>query len=248
MSHAVSPCRRLHLQGTYNTRDLGGFPCKVGVTRFGVFLRSDNPLALTPEDFDALQRYGIANSLDLRSEAERKNEPSSLHTCTAFSTFHVSLSDVLAIPNYEGDTPGSMAGLYLSLLDTCGTQLAEVLRILLHTSGGTLYHCAVGKDRTGVVSMLLLALVGVSEEDIVADYTVSDIYMHKVSTAFLKHAQENNLPEAQHPYRAHSRAISMWRTLRHLEETYGGAQSYCKHIGFSLGDIALLQQKFVTAY
>ncbi len=239
--------RRLPLQGTHNTRDLGGYPCPLGVTHFGVFLRSDSPHELTPQDVNDLYAYGIRNSVDLRSEEERLKEPSVFESNSHFQASWVSLSDVLETADYEGDTPGSMSGLYISLLDHCGAQIADIIRIFSKAEGGTFFHCAVGKDRTGVVSMLLLALVGVCEKDIVADYAVSEIYLHKVFSPALQSAQQTGQTEDQYAYRGYSRPKSMWRALQHLNEVYGGAEAYLTSLGLFTEELNALRQKFVSS-
>ncbi len=243
MNH--SPLRRIPLQGAYNTRDLGGYPCPLGATRFGVFLRSDSPHALTQQDLQLLYDYGVRHAIDLRGDDECAKAPSVFPQSTRFTSYHVPLSDVLETPDYEGDTPGSMAGLYISLLEHSGAQLAEIIHILASAEGGTLYHCAVGKDRTGVVSMLLLLLAGVQNEDIVADYAITEIYMHEVFSAFLQEAQKQKWVEAQHPYRTYSKPKSMWRVLRHISEKYGNVASYLASIGLCSSDLEQLRKKFV---
>lgn len=231
--------RRLPLVGTLNTRDLGGYPCGGGVTRWRVFLRSDSPHSMTPADTEVLRRYGIKNAIDLRSDGERQVLPSVLTQANGFKAHHVSLSDQLVTADYEGDTPGSMAGLYISLLDYSGPELLRIFQILAKAGGGTLFHCAVGKDRTGVVAMLLLSLVGVDEADIVSDYAVSDVYMREV---FGQHLRAN--PGGQ-SYRYHSLPKSMWRVLDHLREAYASAEGYLLGLGLSREEMAALRGKFV---
>lgn len=237
--HLSKHMRRLPLVGTLNTRDLGGYPCRGGVTRWRVFLRSDSPHSMTPADTDALQRYGIKNAVDLRSEGERQVLPSVLTPACGFKSYHVSLSDQLTSADYEGDTPGSMAGLYIALLDNSGPDLVRVLRILAGTKGGTLYHCAVGKDRTGVVSMLLLGLAGVDEADIVSDYAVSEVYMREVFDSYIMAGSSIG------NYRYQSLPKSMWRVLDHLREAYGTAEDYLAGQGLSREEMAALRAKFV---
>lgn len=237
--HISKHMRRLPLVGTLNTRDLGGYPCKNGVTRWRVFLRSDSPHSMTPADTDTLLRYGVKNAVDLRSDGEKQILPSVLTPACGFRSYHISLSDQLYSADYEGDTPGSMAGLYISLLDNAGPDLLRIFRILAKAGGGTLFHCAVGKDRTGVVAMLLLGLVGVDEADIVADYVVSDIHMREV---FDKHLLAN--PDMEN-FRLKSLPKSMWRALDHLREGYGSAEGYLAGIGFSREEMAAIRGKFV---
>ena len=234
--------RRIPLQGTQNTRDLGGYPCEGGTTRWGVFLRSDSPHELTPADLRTLQQYGVRNTLDLRSPEECQAQPSALAAAGDFSCHQVSLSDQLLTADYEGDTPGSMAGLYITLLDDAMPELKLVMRILANAEGGTLFHCAVGKDRTGVVAMLLLSLAGVANADIVADYAITDIYMREVFNSFLKEMRGH--PDFQE-YRIHSAPKSMWRVLGHLYDVHGGPESYLLSAGLSVDEIDRLRGKFV---
>lgn len=230
--------RRLPLVGTMNTRDLGGYPCENGVTRWGVFLRSDSPHSLTPGDIDTLHRYGVTSAVDLRSDGERDVMPTTLTSGAGFKSFHVSLSDQLNTADYEGDTPGTMAGLYISLLDNSATELAQIFRILAQTQEGTLFHCAVGKDRTGVVAMLLLQLAGVEEADIVADYAVTDTYMREV---FDKRFSNIDIED----YRIRSLPDSMWRVLRHLREEYYSAERYLLEKGLSSWELSAIRNKFL---
>ncbi len=238
-THSFLPQRRLPLQGAYNTRDLGGYPCQGGVTRWGVFLRSDCPHSLTEKDIETLRRFGVRSTLDLRGEDEREEYPSLLESTPGFIPLHVSLSDQLLNADYEGDTPGSMAGLYLTLLDYSRPALGQALRLLASAEGCALFHCAVGKDRTGVVSMLLLGLCGVCESDIVADYAVTDTYMRELANHFLR---ENG---GRYAYRVSSLPISMWRTLQHLQEVYGGAENYLRLAGLSEGELNAIREKLV---
>lgn len=237
--HLSKHMRRLPLVGALNTRDLGGYPCKNGVTRWQVFLRSDSPHSMTPADTDTLMRYGVKSAVDLRSDEERDILPTVLTPACGFESFHVSLSDQLYSADYEGDTPGSMAGLYISLLDNAAPELLRVFRILAGARGGVLFHCAVGKDRTGIVAMLLLAFAGVDEADIVADYAVSDVYMREV---FDRHLQANPAVEN---YRLKSLPKSMWRVLDHLRDAYGSAEKYLARIGLAPDELAALREKFI---
>ncbi len=234
--------RRLPLEGTQNTRDLGGYPCENGaITRWGVFLRSDSPHGMTSQDVDHLLAYGVSNAIDLRTNDERKRSPSVLESAEAFSAYHVSMSDQMHATNFEGDLPGSMSGLYISLLDESGKDIARIFTILAEAETGVLFHCAVGKDRTGVVAMLLLKLAGVNDADVVADYSITEIYMHEVFSAESLALEKRDIPT----FVLRSMPDSMRRVLKHLEETYQSAEKYLLSIGLTQGQIDSIRQKFV---
>ncbi len=233
--------RRLPLAGAKNARDLGGYACDGGVTRWHVFLRSDCPHTLSETDKAALRAYGVKAALDLRSDDEKSFLPSAVCDVCGFSASHVSLSDQLESADYQGDTPGSMAGLYLSILDHAAASLCRAVRILAAQDGAAIFHCAVGKDRTGVLAMLLLDAVGVDEADIVADYTLTGVYMREVLN---NNAHVPTLSPAD-DFRAKSIPASMWRALRHLRKEYGGAGQYLLEAGVSPEELAALRKKFV---
>ena len=233
--------RRLPLAGTDNTRDIGGYPCPGGAVRWGAFVRSDCPEALTEADVDYLRAYGVTDVVDLRREDETKQFPSALAAAPGFALHHISLNNSIHGLDFEGDVPGSMAGLYMLLLDEAQPQIAQVINALANAPGGALFHCAVGKDRTGVIAMLLLKLAGVSDADIIADYAVTDIYMREAYSA-----QQSVFSQADIPaYILRSRPISMERVLRHLHETYGTAQEYLQKCGLSASALAALGKKLV---
>lgn len=237
---SITPLRRLPLQGTRNTRDLGGYPCEGGVTRWRVFLRSDNPSRLTEADLEYLKAYGVDTAVDLRQAAEGSKFPSRLACAPGFACHQVSVKDDIDNIDYEGDVPGTMSGLYIDLLDNSKAPFARVMRALAAARGGALFHCAVGKDRTGVVAMLLLQLCGVADADIIADYAITDIYMTDIydqqAVVF-----DGGIPD----YVLRSVPASMERVLRHLRQVYGGAAPYLARCGLSPAEVQALREKLV---
>lgn len=237
--------RRLPLAGAPNTRDLGGYPCAAGITRWGQFLRSASTFAMQPQDIEALRAYGVTDAIDLRGEEERKVHPSALESAGGFACHHVSMLDSMNSSNFEGDLPGSMAGLYISLMDTNATGFAAIFDIFAGAKGGTLFHCTAGKDRTGVTAMLLLKLAGVDDADVIADYAVTDIYMREVVVHQLDSLRR--MPDAPDipDYVFKSLPESMERALHHLAETYGTAEEYLLKAGVSAQNLAKIKAKLV---
>lgn len=246
-----NPVRRLPLAGTPNIRDLGGYPCRSGVTRWGVFYRSASTHAFTAQDIETLRTAGVTDTVDLRSEIECRRAPSALRGIPGFTVHQVPLLDRLyshesgnEIPGnvFEGDVPGSMSGLYLSLLNRNADDLVRVCTLLAAATGAGLFNCTAGKDRTGVVAMLLLNLAGVSNEDIEADYAVTEIYMGR--GLLIPRDADGGLSVPEFVLRSIPESIR--RALRHLEDTWGDARQYLLAGGMPQESISMLLEKFVV--
>ena len=104
--------RRLPLQALYNCRDLGGFPtADGGVTKYGVFLRSEAPCNLPQADLDALLDYGLAETIDLRGGGEVRTRPSDLSSLAGVTYHHKSLFNEAAVfDKNQVDKPGGGPG------------------------------------------------------------------------------------------------------------------------------------------
>lgn len=234
----LKPMRRLPLQGAHNTRDLGGYPCQGGVTRWKQFLRSATLAYLTDTDIEMLLEYGLTTVIDLRSVDECAQAPSLLIGRKDICTSIVPLMDELDPSKFEGDVPGSMSGLYISVLDNKMPEMKEIFTLLANAPGTALFHCSAGKDRTGIVAMLLLHLAGVQAEDIVADYAITEIYMQGVISRVMDGME-------MHQHVLLSRPKSMRRVLQHLQETYGSAEEYLRTIGLNAALLEALRAKLV---
>ena len=155
-------CHLLPMEGAYNIRDLGGYPAENGgVTRKGLFFRADNTANLTPKDVDLLREKGVSLSIDLRSPKETQDWPSKLKGCAGMRYENIVMLDEISSNGFRGNFPASMAEMYIRNLDGARDSFVQVFRLLIENSGAALFHCTAGKDRTGMVSMLLILLVAV---------------------------------------------------------------------------------------
>lgn len=91
----------------------------------------------------------------------------------------VSLYDGIHSAMFEGKLPDSLGEMYIELLEESKERMAELFRLFLSATGASLFHCAAGKDRTGVVAMLLLKLARVPDETIILDYSVTERYIEE---------------------------------------------------------------------
>src|SRR5574342_412816 len=170
--------RILTWEGCKNVRDLGGMHAANGhKTRWGAVVRSDHPAKLTADGWSALYQHGIRTIISLRTHGLAEDildaapRPSDLETRvleiedvtdTEFATQWAS-SDLWCTPLYYLDALARWPQLHA----------AAIKAIVDAKPGGVLIHCKRGHDRTGIITLLLLALVCVSPEDIVADYELS---------------------------------------------------------------------------
>jgi protein tyrosine/serine phosphatase len=114
------------------------------------------------------------------------------------------------------------------MLRTAGPVIAEALALIADPGGGpVLVHCTAGKDRTGVVVALVLGLLGVADDDIVADYALSETAMQEMVAYFESRSEEAR--EALAPIRSAVIAASpetMRLFLEELRATYGSVEGY----------------------
>lgn len=161
------------LEGSSNFRDLGGYPTVGGgMVRTGLVYRSDALHALTDADRTLLRSLGVRVAYDLRSDEERRAEP----TAAAFlRQIHVPLvvSGPASLAEAE-DGEAFLLALYQRLLfDAAGT-IGSILLAMAHGDGApAVVHCSAGKDRTGVVAAILLLALEVDEHVVLDDYELT---------------------------------------------------------------------------
>ena len=167
----------VNLEGCFNFRDLGGYKTSDGRRfRTGLVFRSDGLQMLTPSDLGKLdEEIGLGHVIDLRSHAEVEEvgrgpitEQTTVHHIPLFPETSDSAKARAGFA-----MPSDMGELYFLMLNFAQAPIADVVRFLADSEEPAVFHCAAGKDRTGVISAVLLSLLGVPEETIVADYAFS---------------------------------------------------------------------------
>lgn len=163
----------LSVDGLVNARDLGGLPLsRGGTTPLGVFFRSENVDAVTPRGWDELHRLGIRTVVDLRQSAEQERDRSPrpdwvVTTCVDLD----GLENVDFWRDYSDSGLWGTAVYFLPHLAAMPERAGAALHAVAEADdGGVLFHCISGRDRTGLIAMLLLSLVGVDPDAIVGDY------------------------------------------------------------------------------
>jgi protein-tyrosine phosphatase len=266
--------RWVRLDGTTNTRDLGGLPTTDGGrTVPGRVLRSDNLQTLSDDDVRRLvDDLGVREVIDLRTTAEILLEGRGpLRAVPEVTHRHFTLlperghhTDVFAVeedepldlpegwlesllprqvaPHDEGEPPAVRS--YLGYLGQRADNVVAALRALTETpEGASVVHCAAGKDRTGVVCALALAVAGVGHDEIVADYAMTadviDALVAKLAASPTYAEDMERRDVASHT----PRADTMDRVLTLLDERFGGPIGWLEAHGFGPDEQAALRRR-----
>ena len=236
--------RRLLLDGLWNARDLGGYAVPGGSTRFGVFVRSEAPCGLPEATVRALWDYGIRAAADLRSRQETSLRPSGLlGTMDCRSCPQGGRAETFSTSEYV-----DWGKIYLQRTEDNQLWVRQVLELAAAQEGGLLIHCTTGKDRTGMIACFLLAIAGVSREDIAADYAVSEIYLQPVFDAMRRGALPFRPGDdcAYDDSIFHTPASAMLRLQDGLTERYGSVVDYLCAAGVSEAVMDAIRAKFVA--
>lgn len=170
--------RQLTWDGCNNVRDLGGLNISTGhKTRWGAVVRSDHPAKLTAEGWSALYAHGVRTVISLRTHGLVEDFPD---TAPRPSDVESVVAEIEDVTDKEFAKKWASSDLwctplyYRDALTRWPQRHAAAIKAIAQAKpGGVLFHCKRGHDRTGIISLLLLSLVGVSPDDIVADYELS---------------------------------------------------------------------------
>lgn len=170
------PQRQLAFPGLLNARDLGGYPTTDGAqTRYRSLLRADDLAQLSSPGLQALRDYGVETILDLRWPEEAARYPSPAPA--ALSGVRYRRISLLTSTEDEWRLRSSEAAKEqwkCAVLEHVRLELRQVLGFIATAGPGPLlFHCVAGKDRTGLIAALLLALADVEPQAIAADYAAS---------------------------------------------------------------------------
>lgn len=168
--------RHVTFEAGFNCRDLGGYETEDGRrVRWGVAYRSGTLHRLTTKDLEIANRIGFKTVIDLRSRAELERSGRCVGLDATFHHAPLFEEESLPFKWAEPDDPEPPPGEdYVAIAENGATALAAALRVIAEGEHPVVFHCAAGKDRTGILASLLLATLGVSDESIVGDYELTN--------------------------------------------------------------------------
>jgi protein-tyrosine phosphatase len=239
------------LTGLFNARDLGGYPTREGgMTRYKVFIRSEVPKRLTEDDLQLLKSYGIKMSVDFRGDDELRRDPSVLRDVDWIDYRRsVTFDEQVAFASQKkNEAPAepikfpSWAVKYVEMAEECRGWVKQTLELFASCDGAVIYNCTTGKDRTGIISALLLGLAGVADADIIADYCISEVFLRPVYEVLAKNFMEVGGSEVDIDDPVFKTEPSnMAAFLRHVHTNYGGVVPYLASCGVGSGAIDTLR-------
>jgi protein tyrosine/serine phosphatase len=239
--------RHLPFELAWNFRDLGGYLTADGrTTKWRTVFRADGVHRLTVDDLAPL---GIKTVVDLRTPLELEERGRFTHDSVGYHHLPVLQStwerDSVDI---SGPPERFLANRYLEMLDSGREAIPRALRLLADPEEVPLvFHCAAGKDRTGVVAALTLSLLGVPDETIVHDYALSTNATEKL-IAWLKIEYPDKIAEIESQPTAFmsSPAEAMHLFLSDLREQHGSVEHYAGAVGVEGATIEALRANLLT--
>jgi protein-tyrosine phosphatase len=239
--------RLLAWEGCLNARDLGGYATTDGrETRWGAVVRSDSPAALTAAGRAALADYGVRAIVDLRLADEIARDPNPFAEPGDHGITYRNVSFIDPAAGFPPDTY-TLAENYLWMLDKFGGFVAEVMAAVAGApDGGVLIHCAAGKDRTGLISALLLGLVRVPDDTIAADYAMTAELLRPRDEEWLENGPGERAEREAMLARFAPTAEVMTEVLARLAERHGGAEGYLGQAGLAPADLDRLRDRLLV--
>jgi hypothetical protein len=199
--------------------------------------------------------FGLRTILDLRAveEVDKEGrgllarEPLAYHNLSFLTTRWVVPDD----PTYEtlvrARTTGDRVNHYLDYVRLAGTSVATAVRLVSDADNGpTFFHCAAGKDRTGVLAALVLTIVGVDRQSIVADYLATNDAIHLVESRLSRlPSYETGIRTRADADQLRVRPEVISGFLDGVEEIWGGAEAWALQAGITEESLQALRERLV---
>ena len=237
------PSRFLPFTGCSNFRDLGGLPTASGaLTTWGRVFRSDTLQELTDSDVKSvLTEVGLTTIIDLRTGREITNEGRGPLEHEDIAYVHLPFIADLEVHDEVPDAiERDVLADYVHMLDTAGALIADAVKAIASSPGPVVFHCAAGKDRTGILAAITESLVGVPRDVVVGDYELTNQVIDEVCARLARFDTYTTVRAnpASH-FRCKPEVMEGFLDL--LDERHGGAAGWARDIGLADRDLAALR-------
>jgi protein tyrosine/serine phosphatase len=251
----MTDSRFLPLTGAENIRDLGGLPLITGGhTRSGVLYRGDTLQELTPGDVELFRTLGLRTVIDLRTNLEATKEGRGPLADEPIRYVNLPfMPDELLMPSDDRQRQIIVAERreqdrvehYLGYLKYAGDRVVGAVKVMAEPDGPpALFHCAAGKDRTGVLAALVLDAVGVEREAIVADFALTNERLERVGARLRRMPTYANYTGALSNKDMSADPQTMIDVLATLDDRDGGGAGWLLANGLTDAELASLKAVF----
>jgi protein-tyrosine phosphatase len=236
----MQPQRRLDFPELLNARDLGGCPTIDGAgTRWRSLLRADDLAQLTPQGLEALRNYGVTTVLDLRWSDEARRYPSQLRQVLPEVRYlHLPLLTDTEDEWRRRSGEVNKEEWNSVALRRAGAGVRQVLTAIAGAAPGPLlFHCVAGKDRTGLVAALLLAIAEATPQAIACDYAESG---PNLRDGYLKRYADADPARILEAIRCPEEGA---HNMLSFLAAAGGVRTWLEQLGLTQGQLAALRAR-----
>lgn len=232
----ADPRRLVELEAVHNFRDLGGYPARNGtVTRWNMLYRADGLHRLSEADIERVRELGLNTVVDLRSDAEIQRWGTFPRAAIEVTFAHHPVIDETwkIDPSEDRSDHDFLVWAYQQMLDVGASRFATAFEELAVPGAlPAVFHCAAGKDRTGLLAAMVLEALGVPRAVVLADYELTVEGMQRMRDWAQLHSPEMAAGLAEVPS-AFMAALpgALGEVLDQLATQHGSVQQYVVSIG-----------------
>jgi protein-tyrosine phosphatase len=241
----VDPRRIVQLDAVHNFRDLGGYPARDGrVTRWRQLYRADGLYRLGDADLEVVRALGLRTVIDLRTSEELIERGTFPHQAIEVVFTHHPVIDTTWDLHEHVDKSAHdfLVWAYRDMLRVGSGTLGRAITDLAAPGAlPAVFHCAAGKDRTGVLAALLLSALGVPRNVVLADYALTAGGMERMRAWAVREMPEYAEKMAETPS-AFMAALpeAMGEVLAEVDAVHGSVGDFVRSIGVSADTIETL--------
>jgi protein-tyrosine phosphatase len=244
--------RVIHLDGTTNTRDIGGYQTSdLRTIRPGQIIRSENLSRLSARDFQKLEEIGVKTVIDLRTEKEHRKSPTRWQGDNPPSFYHFPVGDAqndwfraqrrMMKENRftEQQSTELMVDGYRMIAEEGPPSYQKLMEVVLDESNWPiLIHCNAGKDRAGVAVTLIMEALGVDRETIMEEFLLTNEIGRSAEKSVLmskeskKYRRAGRTPSAEAWYPIVGVQAEMLENFYSIvDEQYGSMDAFLTELG-----------------
>lgn len=232
--------KRIPFETINNFRDLGGVINRDGkLIEWGKIYRSANMDEITDKEIEKMKDLDIGTVIDLRRDSEVKKNSKNLDKVKKnFDYYQISLASM----NFGDreiqeilDKKVTVGRTYRDLIDN-HEAVREILKLIVNSEDAVIFHCQEGKDRTGVIAMILYGLLNVDQIDIIADYEISSAYLGYIN---------NYGPDEDYQIFRITNPYNMKEAYNYILDEYGTFENYINTLELDKNLVKKLREKML---